>query len=99
MLDDEQEFENELMHKKFITEKKKLTKPELLELANKLIKESDDYIDGIVATDVRQNFESLVFSGDYFLKEDGTPSNKTIAVFNVFKSINAKLSASFELEE
>ena len=59
---------------------------------------------GIEATGVEQRNGVLVFSGEYFLDEQGLPTPKSTAVFNMFKygahafreisrSINAKREA------
>ncbi len=78
--------------------KKPISKDQLMSKAMDLMKECDDYIDGIMPADVREVNGSFVFTGEYFLKEDGTPSQKTLAVFNVFKFLNHRLSKEFYLE-
>ncbi len=80
-------------------EKKPISKEELLKEAAKIIKDCDHYIDGISAEDVRSLNGTFVFSGEYYLKEDGTPSEKTLAVFNVFKYLNESLSKKYYLDE
>lgn len=79
-------------------EKKPISKDQLMLKAVELMKECDDYIDGILPTDVREVDGSFVFTGEYFLREDGTPSAKTLAVFNVFKFLNHRLSRQFYLD-
>ncbi|MBQ8706693.1 MAG: DUF2498 family protein [Succinivibrionaceae bacterium] len=79
--------------------KQEIGKEELLAKARELMKECDDYIDGILPADVREADGSFVFSGDYFLKPDGTPSEKTLAVFNVFKFLNGRLSRIYRLKD
>lgn len=79
--------------------KKLISKIELIKIANNMAKECDDYIDGITVTDIKTSGEAFVFSGEYFLKEDGTPSDKTLAVFNVFKSLNMTLSKQYKLND
>lgn len=79
--------------------KQPISKENLLKEALKIIKDCDHYIDGIVPTDVKFVNETFVFSGEYFLKDDGTPSDKTIAVFNVFKYLNQNLSKKYYLDE
>ncbi len=56
----------------------------LLAQANKMIREHEDYIAGMVATDVEQKNGVLVFRGEYFMDEQGLPTAKTTAVFNMF---------------
>jgi hypothetical protein len=48
----------------------------LLIEANKIIREHEDTLAGIVATGVTQRNGVLVFSGDYFLDEQGLPTPK-----------------------
>jgi len=51
----------------------------LLIEANKIIREHEDTLAGIVATGVTQRNGVLVFSGDYFLDEQGLPTPKSTA--------------------
>ncbi len=71
----------------------------LLLEANRLIKEHDDYISGIVATDVSQKNGVLIFSGEYFLDADGLPTPKSTAVFNMFKYLAHTLSEKYHLAD
>ncbi len=80
-------------------ERKPIAKNDLIAIANKIMKECDDYVDGIEVIDVRNSNEAFVFSGEYYLNDDGTPSAKTLAVFNVFKFLNHHLSQLYILEE
>ncbi len=57
----------------------------LLEKANKLIREHEDTLAGIEATDVVQRNNVPVFSGEFYLDEQGLPTPKSTAVFNMFK--------------
>lgn len=57
----------------------------LLIEANKLIRDHEDTLAGIEATGVEQRNGVLVFSGEYFLDEQGLPTPKSTAVFNMFK--------------
>src|SRR5690606_19994653 len=57
----------------------------LLVEANKLIRDHEDTLAGIEATGVEQRNGVLVFSGEYFLDEQGLPTPKSTAVFNMFK--------------
>ena len=78
--------------------KEPISKASLLELANQIIKEHDDYLAGMLATDVVEKSGVLVFKGEYFLDEQGLPTNKTTAVFNVFKGLAHALSPQYTLE-
>ena len=66
----------------------------LLKEANKIIREHEDTLAGIEATGVTQRNGVLVFTGDYFLDEQGLPTAKSTAVFNMFKHLaSAALAA------
>ncbi|MBW7983191.1 YciN family protein [Enterobacillus tribolii] len=69
----------------------------LLAEANKIIREHEDFIHGMEATDVEQKGDVLVFRGEYFLDEDGIPTPKTTAVFNMFKHLAEVLSEKYHL--
>ncbi|EMC4347817.1 YciN family protein [Cronobacter sakazakii] len=69
----------------------------LLAQANKMIREHEDYIAGMVATDVEQKNGVLVFRGEYFMAEQGLPTAKTTAVFNMFKYLAHQLSEKYHL--
>lgn len=70
----------------------------MLEKANALIKEHDDYLAGMQADDVSQQGDVLVFRGPFFLDDQGLPTAKTTAVFNVFKHLAVVLSPHYHLE-
>ena len=72
-------------------ERKPIAKNDLIAIANKIMKECDDYVEGIEVIDVRNSNEAFVFSGEYYLNDD--------AVFNVFKFLNHHLSQLYILEE
>jgi hypothetical protein len=69
----------------------------LLEKANKLIREHEDTLAGIEATDVVQRNGVLVFSGEFYLDEQGLPTPKSTAVFNMFKYLAHELSDKYHL--
>ena len=64
----------------------------LLEKANKLIREHE-------ATDVVQRNGVLVFSGEFYLDEQGLPTAKSTAVFNMFKYLAHELSDKYHLAD
>lgn len=70
----------------------------LLEEANRLIRNHEDFIHGMEATDVEQKGNVLVFRGEYFLDNDGLPTAKTTAVFNMFKHLAHVFSNKYHLE-
>ena len=65
--------------------------------ANRLIREHEDTLAGIEATGVEQRNGVLVFSGEYFLDEQGLPTPKSTAVFNMFKYLAHELSEKYHL--
>ncbi|EAA8043874.1 DUF2498 family protein [Salmonella enterica] len=81
------------MHK----ETQPIDRETLLLEANKIIREHEDTMAGIVATGVTQRNGVLVFSGDYFLDEQGLPTPKSTAVFNMFKYLAHVLSEKYHL--
>ncbi len=78
--------------------KQPISKESLLELANHIMKEHDDYLAGMLVTDVTEKAGVLVFKGEYFLDEQGLPTPKTTAVFNVYKGLAHALSPQYTLE-
>lgn len=79
------------------TEKVQIDRQTLLAEANHLIQNHDDYLHGMIATDVDQKNGVLVFQGDYFLDDNGLPTLKTTAVFNMFKHLAHELSEKYQL--
>ncbi|MGC9462519.1 DUF2498 family protein, partial [Vibrio genomosp. F10] len=47
---------------------------DLLLIANQIIQEHDDYIEGMRATSVEEKEEVLIFKGEYFLDQNGMPT-------------------------
>ena len=82
-----------------MSEKKVVSQLELLMIANHIIQEHDDYIDGMRAASVEEKDDVLVFKGNYVLDDNGLPTAKTTAVFNMFKYLAHHLSKEFTLEE
>ena len=78
--------------------KEPIAKASLLELANEIMKEHDDYQAGMAVTDVNEKSGVLVFKGEYFLDDQGLPTAKTTAVFNVYKGLAQALSPQYTLE-
>ncbi len=70
----------------------------LLAEANKIIREHEDFLHGMKATGVEQKNGVLVFSGEYFLDEQGLPTPKSTAVFNMFKHLAHVLSEKYSLQ-
>ncbi|MBW3696605.1 DUF2498 family protein [Vibrio sp. T187] len=80
-----------------MTAKKAITEFDLLLIANQIIQEHDDYIEGMRADSVSEKDEVLVFKGEYFLDANGLPTANTTAVFNMFKYLAHHLSKEFTL--
>lgn len=74
-----------------------ISRQALLEKANTLIREHDDYFAGLEADEVIQQGDVLVFRGPFFLDDEGLPTAKTTAVFNVFKYLALTLSSRYHL--
>ncbi len=74
-----------------------IDKETLLAEANKLIREHEDYLRGMEATDVVQQNGVLIFRGEYFLDQQGLPTAKSTAVFNMFKHLAHVLSEKYHL--
>ncbi len=79
--------------------KKTISEFDLLLIANQIIQEHDDYIEGMRADSVEEKEGVLVFKGQYFLDERGLPTANTTAVFNMFKYLAHHLSKEFTLEK
>ncbi|CAM3558397.1 hypothetical protein BS639_15395 [Rouxiella silvae] len=71
----------------------------LLIEANKVIRQHEDYLQGMIATEVEQKGEVLVFRGEFFLDEQGLPTVKTTAVFNMFKHLAHLFSDKYHLQK
>lgn len=69
----------------------------LLAIANKMIAEHEHFFEGMEATHVVQKGDVLIFSGDYFLDEQGLPGPRSTQVFNVFKFLAVELSPRYRL--
>ena len=70
----------------------------LLKEANKIIREHEDTLAGIEATGVTQrNGVRNCYQRDYFLDEQGLPTAKSTAVFNMFKHLAHVLSEKYHL--
>ena len=76
-----------------------ISKQELLEKANKIIQEHDDFLEGMQADDVEQKSGVLVFKGEYFLDDQGLPTLKRATVFNMFKHLAHVLSEQYHLAD
>ncbi|WP_192456922.1 YciN family protein [Musicola keenii] len=82
-----------------IDKKMPIARDALLAKANTLIKDHEDYLNGMFANDVEQKNGVLIFRGEYFLDIDGLPTTKTTAVFNMFKHLAHVLSEKYYLTD
>jgi len=76
-----------------------ITRHALLIEANKVITEHQDYQPGMMATSVEEKGGVLVFHGPFFLDDNGLPTLKTTAVFNMFKYLAHYFSDKYTLQE
>lgn len=81
-----------------MSDKKVISQFDLLLIANQVIQEHDDYIEGMRADTVEEKEGVLIFKGEYFLDDKGLPTPNTTAVFNMFKYLAHHLSKEFTLE-
>lgn len=76
-----------------------MTREQLLAEANQLIRSHEDYMQGMLAHDVEQKGNVLVFRGEFFLDDDGLPTAKSTAAFNMFKYLAHTLSEKYHLAD
>jgi len=76
---------------------KRISKNELLKIANKTLSEHEQYIQGMTTTDVSEKDNVLIFKGDYFLDPTGLPTEQTTVAFNLYKYLAHTLSKIYTL--
>lgn len=76
-----------------------IDKQSLLVEANKVIRAHEDFMHGMEATDVDQKNGVLVFKGEYFLDEQGLPTGKSTAIFNMFKHLAHVFADKYHLQD
>ncbi|MCP3698699.1 DUF2498 family protein [Aliivibrio finisterrensis] len=81
-----------------MSDKKSISEADLLLIANQIIQDHENYVEGMRATSVEEKDEVLVFKGEYFLSDQGLPTEKTTAVFNMFKYLAHQLSKEFSVK-
>ncbi|MUK42742.1 DUF2498 family protein [Aliivibrio fischeri] len=81
-----------------MSNKKSISEADLLLIANQIIQDHENYLEGMRATSVEEKDEVLVFKGEYFLSDQGLPTEKTTAVFNMFKYLAHHLSKEFTVK-
>ncbi|EGU55658.1 hypothetical protein VINI7043_03538 [Vibrio nigripulchritudo ATCC 27043] len=82
-----------------MSSKKPISQFDLLLIANSIIQEHDNYIEGMRADNVEEKDDVLIFKGQYFLNDQGLPTKNTPAAFNMFKYLAHQLSKEFTLEK
>ncbi len=80
-----------------MSEKISIRRDELLKIANTLIQNHEDCIQGMYTDVVEEKAGVLVFKGEYFLCEKGMPTTKTTSVFNMFKFLAEQLSKKYTI--
>lgn len=80
-----------------MADRKPIQHQDLLTMANQMIRDHEDFIQGMQADQVEQKGGILVFKGEFFLDEQGLPTPKTMAVFNMFKYLAQTLSGQYQL--
>lgn len=78
--------------------KKSISEADLLLIANQIMQDHENYLEGMRATGVEEKEEVLVCKGEYFLSDQGLPTEKTTAVFNMFKYLAHQLSKEFTIK-
>ncbi|MGF1690657.1 YciN family protein [Photobacterium kagoshimensis] len=81
-----------------MSDKTAISSNDLLMIANQEIQDHEGFLEGMRATSVEEKEGVLVFKGEYFLDDNGLPTAKTTAVFNMFKYLAHQLSPKFTLE-
>ncbi|MUK93725.1 DUF2498 family protein [Aliivibrio fischeri] len=81
-----------------MSDKKSISEADLLLIANQIIQDHENYLEGMRATSIEEKDEVLVFKGEYFLSDQGLPTEKTTAVFNMFKYLAHHLSKEFTVK-
>ena len=76
-----------------------IDKQSLIIEANKVIRAHEDFMHGMEATDVEQKNGVLVFKGEYFLDEQGLPTGKSTAIFNMFKHLAHVFADKYHLQD
>lgn len=69
----------------------------LLQKANEILREHQDYFAGAEVIDVEQKGDVLIFNGDFWLDDQGLPTAKSRQVFNLYKFLATELSKKYHL--
>ena len=80
-----------------MADKQPIPRQDLLIMANQMIRDHEDYMEGMQADSVEQKNGILIFQGEFFFDEQGLPTPKSMAVFNLFKFLAQTLSGQYQL--
>ena len=79
--------------------RKTVSREEIIRLANEMIKKDWEYMDGMEVTSAMQRDAAIVLRGEFFLDDQGLPTPKTNAVFNMFHRVSVELSRKYRIDE
>lgn len=78
--------------------KQEISAQELISLANQLLQEHEDYIEGLEVREVSQHGDVLTFRGEAFLDDNLLPTAKSPTAFNLYKWLCHRLSEQYQLK-
>ncbi|MFM2484877.1 DUF2498 family protein [Celerinatantimonas yamalensis] len=79
-------------------EKQLISMQELVKLANEALHSNDDYIHGVEVHEAVQTPDCIVFKGENFLDEQGLPTGKSMAAFNLYKWLSYQFSDLYTVQ-
>lgn len=79
--------------------RKTVSQEEIIRMANEMIKKDWEYMDGMEVTSAIQRDAAIVLRGEFFLDDQGLPTPKTNAVFNMFHRVSVELSRKYRIAE
>lgn len=82
-----------------MNEKLPISSEEMVKLANSALRSHDDYIDGLVIYEAIQTPDCIVFKGENFLDEQGIPTAKSMAAFNLYKWLSYQFTGFYTIVE
>lgn len=79
-------------------EKQEVSMQEIVKLANEALHNNDDYIHGVVVYEAVQTPDCIVFKGENFLDENGFPTGKSMAAFNLYKWLSYQFTPLYTVK-
>ncbi|MGY5451612.1 DUF2498 family protein [Agarivorans sp. MS3-6] len=79
--------------------KQTITREALIDIANQLLRDHEDYIPGIEVREVTQHRDVLTFKGESFLDDELLPTVNSPTAFNLYKWLCHRLSEQYSLSE